>query len=201
MAPLVLDRATGSSIGSKAFKLGGTLALGGLHGYPVAVPTPSVGGMSRLRTSRRWLDDWSRGNHRGRSVAAARLCRVASFAGSGWGTRCGRRRSSTKRISSINGRSIGGVELIFFEIVLPGMLVGGLVGFVTQRYPSSSHRVGTMVVILLTTTLWPSVFASSGQTPAQGIRLRSSRDSSGDGPEPLKASLGKAPSRGSTSAC
>ena len=55
----------------------------------------------------------------------------------------------------------------YLEIVLPGMLVGGLVGFVTLRYPPASPHVGTMVAILLTTALWPGVFASSAQTPTQ----------------------------------
>jgi hypothetical protein len=59
----------------------------------------------------------------------------------------------------------------YFEIVLPGMLVGGLVGFVTQRYPPATPRLGTMVAILLTTALWPGVVASAAQTSAQGDSL------------------------------
>ena len=36
----------------------------------------------------------------------------------------------------------------YIEIVLPGMLVGALVGFVTQRYPSVDRRTGASVSVL-----------------------------------------------------
>jgi hypothetical protein len=38
----------------------------------------------------------------------------------------------------------------YWEIVLPGMLVGAIVGFVTQRYPPNQKRAGVWGVLLIT---------------------------------------------------
>lgn len=56
----------------------------------------------------------------------------------------------------------------YMEIVLPGMLVGALVGFVTQRYPTvqGQRRAGTAVGLLaIAWVLIPSHVPASVQQP------------------------------------
>jgi hypothetical protein len=58
----------------------------------------------------------------------------------------------------------------YLEIVLPGMLVGGLVGFVTQRYPQSGAgaRGAAATVIVLATALCPVLASAASQSaPSQ----------------------------------
>lgn len=55
----------------------------------------------------------------------------------------------------------------YLEIVLPGMLVGALAGFVTQRYPQM-RTPGTVAAMLLAaglTSVVPGAFAQSPTTP------------------------------------
>jgi hypothetical protein len=57
----------------------------------------------------------------------------------------------------------------YMEIVLPGMLVGTLVGFVTQRYPTVQGRRGSGAAVSLLAILWvlsaSHVPASAQQSP------------------------------------
>lgn len=53
----------------------------------------------------------------------------------------------------------------YFQIVLPGMLVGALVGFVTQRYPQVAVSRGAVMVLLLVATVWNASLAA--QAPPQ----------------------------------
>ncbi len=54
----------------------------------------------------------------------------------------------------------------YLEIVLPGMLVGGLVGFVTQRYPQSGAeaRSAGAAVVVLATALCPALLSAAWQS-------------------------------------
>ena len=60
------------------------------------------------------------------------------------------------------------------EIVLPGMLVGAVVGFVTQRYPQQHMGIGStgaVLVVALGTALYPLVPSAMGQTTAPADAL------------------------------
>jgi hypothetical protein len=54
----------------------------------------------------------------------------------------------------------------YFDIVLPGMLLGAIVGFATQRYEGSDRTSGRQIAgIVLVTLLVPSTVAAQGSTP------------------------------------
>jgi hypothetical protein len=57
----------------------------------------------------------------------------------------------------------------YFEIVLPGMLVGAITGFVTQRYPhfpNPNRAAPVWLFVLVATTLWSTVVRTHAQPPA-----------------------------------
>jgi hypothetical protein len=58
----------------------------------------------------------------------------------------------------------------YFEIVLPGMIVGGLVGFITQRYPQirMPGRISALMFTMVVSGLNPTAYA---QSPASTDRL------------------------------
>jgi hypothetical protein len=51
----------------------------------------------------------------------------------------------------------------YLEIVLPGMLVGALVGLITQRYPQ--RITGTSTAIALIVIVWSTILSAGHQTP------------------------------------
>ena len=62
----------------------------------------------------------------------------------------------------------------YLEIVLPGMLVGALTGFVTQRYPqfpARSHAAFVWLLVLVAATLPSTVLRSHAQAAAPADRL------------------------------
>lgn len=62
----------------------------------------------------------------------------------------------------------------YLEIVLPGMLVGGFVGFVTQRYPQSAtgaRSAGTVAMVLVAAALSPAFLSADWQASASGDSL------------------------------
>ena len=68
------------------------------------------------------------------------------------------RRSSSVLIGVLSGLFIGfvlsaiaaiGQADHYWEIVLPGMLVGAIVGFVTQRYPAAPNRAGILGLLFI----------------------------------------------------
>ena len=61
----------------------------------------------------------------------------------------------------------------YLEIVLPGMLVGALAGFVTQRYPQHSgvRSVAMVILAALGASLSPMLVASTRQAPAPADTL------------------------------
>ncbi len=62
----------------------------------------------------------------------------------------------------------------YMEIVLPGMLVGALVGFVTQRYPSVDRRTGASIgVLALAVVLLPPFHSASAQQAPPADALKS----------------------------
>jgi len=54
----------------------------------------------------------------------------------------------------------------YFEIILPGMLLGAIVGFVTQRYPQGLGAVAPVLAALL---LFPASSAVARQAPAEPL--------------------------------
>ena len=63
----------------------------------------------------------------------------------------------------------------YLEIVLPGMLVGGLAGFVTQRYPqhSGGRSVAMLILLALGATLFPVLVSATRQASAPADALAS----------------------------
>ena len=60
------------------------------------------------------------------------------------------------------------------EIVLPGMLLGAVVGFVTQRYPQQPMgfgSTGAILMVALGTAFYPLVSSAMGQATAPGDAL------------------------------
>lgn len=63
----------------------------------------------------------------------------------------------------------------YLEIILPGMLVGGLAGFVTQRYPQHSgvRSVAMVILVALGATLSPVLVSATRQASASADALAS----------------------------
>lgn len=61
----------------------------------------------------------------------------------------------------------------YWEIVLPGMLVGGIVGFVTQRYPPTPKRAGILGLLFMAAVGMAAVDAhtmTTSQSPGDVLR-------------------------------
>jgi hypothetical protein len=92
----------------------------------------------------------------------------------------------------------------YLEIVLPGMIVGALTGFVTQRYPqfpAPNRAARVWLFVLLAATLSSTVARTRHNRLLPPTRSHRSHAWSAGGPALRTGNQARARSNGSTSAC